>query len=146
MPQQPSVMPFLNIPYQWGGNNPVAGMDCFHLASYIQRANGRLPLPDHQWIYRRFTDESLPYGLVLDRLQHCFGMEARDRRHLNLVAIEAEKTIIGTLWEAEKGWQIIHFNRTHSVATPLAVIAKKTRLLGMWDSSSRHYPVQEWMQ
>lgn len=121
----------LNIPYRWGGVNPEEGLDCFTLASYIRMKHGRSPLPNHNWVYQTFEDETFPPRLMLELLEDAFGPGVtRSPQSFDLVALAGQTVCLGTVF----GDSVVHFNdRKVTAITPLGVLRRSRSILGIWD-------------
>lgn len=83
----------LNLPYIWGGENPLLGFDCSGLVQYCLRGVGMDPPLDQtaQALYRHFHDRGHP---IQEPQEGAFAFYGGSLNHITHVAYALNKRII----------------------------------------------------
>ena len=91
---QKLMLSYLNIPYIFGGKNPLVGEDCSGLVCEFLKALGVLATNDElgsQQLYNKFEPMTIPGGLVSTGSLIFFG---KDKSHIDHVAMFLDSDFI----------------------------------------------------
>ena len=110
-------------PYQWHI------WDCFALASWLRSQTNLYPLPCLKWLYRRYTEDTLPHTIVSQILRHYAARRTDGLNQMDLVCLRFGGNPEGLGTVVDGGVVFMSFERG-AVWMPLADV--QSRIGGVW--------------